>query len=361
MRLGEVAGGRLGVVRPSSAGRVWRSEGRASPQWAPRNGPTPDDTLCSRSPEGGEGHFPAGPRSGRGKHGQAAPPGGSCRQRTRRPGEATAPRGSGSAEPGAARLRRRGAGEARGESGVRGAGQPALYSLTRLAGGGRGARSTCCLPRAEHPRRPARPSSSPLSLAAAATPGRRAASGRRRRVSRRPGCAATRGAPAARALRRWLGRSAVATRGAPGLSRRGTELPLAGEARTASSPRRPGPPLSLVPSPRARGPTAGGTRTRRGRPGPGSPPSPSREGGQLWQLPHPSPSPPPSPRGEARRPRSRGVSCRSSPCCRGAAKTRQVPRLPFWGWGLRLKRPFPTGDADEKERLNTAQSDPLEL
>lgn len=107
MRLGEVAGGGLGVGRPSSAARVWRSEGRASPPWAPRNGPTPDDTLCSRSPERGEGHFPAGPRAGRGKHGKAAPPGGSRRQRTRRPGEPTAPRGSGSAEQGAARLRRR--------------------------------------------------------------------------------------------------------------------------------------------------------------------------------------------------------------------------------------------------------------
>lgn len=51
-------------------------------------------------------------------------------------------------------------------------------------------------------------------------------------------------------------------RGAPGLARGGAALPLAGEARTASSPPPPGPPLAPVPSPHAR---RDPERTQRGR------------------------------------------------------------------------------------------------
>lgn len=161
-----------------------------TPAWT-----TPDDP---RAPKEERGILQPARAKGGEKHGQAAPPGGGRRQRT-----PTAPRGSGSPAPGAARLRRLGT-RGRGERAEPAAPGGRRSLLTRRAGGGRGARTTCCLPRAEHPRH-RRASSLPAAVPGSRShpgpaSGQRAASGRRRRVSRRQGCAAGRGAPLLPAL-----------------------------------------------------------------------------------------------------------------------------------------------------------------
>lgn len=114
---------------------------------------------------------------------------------------------------------------------------------------GRGAHTTCCLSREEHPqpRRPFFLFAAPEATQSPARLGRRS----RARLRRLPrGRAAP--PPVEPALLACLGR---------GLARRCTDLSLAGEARTASSSAA-GPPPSPAPSPRA--PRTGADRPGRG-------------------------------------------------------------------------------------------------
>lgn len=168
---------------------------------------------------------------------------------------------------GAAQLRRPGT---RGEREKR-PGQPRA-GLTWLAGGGRppsrgrGALTTCCLSPAEHPRRagpsfllrlgPRQPRSlrgRPREGRAGAGRGRRSPGGR---AAPRPGSPRGSGSPAAARAERWGG-----ARGAGAHGRRSrSDLPLAGEARSASSPPPPGPPLACPLPSRPPGPGADAAR-----------------------------------------------------------------------------------------------------
>lgn len=143
-----------------------------------------------------------------------------------------------------------------------------------LAGGGRppsrgrGALTTCCLSPAEHPRRagpsfllrrgPRQPRSLrgwPREGRVGAGRGRRSSGGR---AAPRPGSPRCSGSPAAARAERWGG-----ARGAGAHGRRSrSDLPLAGEARSASSPPPPGPPLACPLPSRPPGPGADAARAR---------------------------------------------------------------------------------------------------
>lgn len=301
--------------------------GQDDPTGGPLPGPRPPTPDDPRAREGQRGTSrPARARGGRRTGRQ--PPGGSRRARSR----AQEVRSPGRPDPGGA------AGEARGE-------RPALATHRGgRAGGGRGARTTCRLPRAEHPRR-RRASSLPAAVPGRSRPGpasgRRAASGRRPRVSRGQGRAARRRAALPALSRGGRGGARWPRAGRPARTHR-NGLPLAGEARTASSPRRPGPPPSPLPSP-AR-PSRPGTRGRRhadaARPA-GNGGDPARPGGRLRGLPRPEPPPPPPPPpscrgdsckgegGEARTPRSGEKVARSLGAPEGSRETRHAPRRPL--------------------------------
>lgn len=188
--------------------------------------------------------------------GRQHPPEADAKSRRGGRGEPSQHPRSGSPEPGSGTTPASGEERPRRERSGAHARGAASALLTWLAGGsqllspGRGAHTTCCLSRAEHPQpKPVLPSS-PLSLTAR----RRARLGRGsggclRRLSGSTGCTATSGARAAHVSRGGsaegcgrAGRRARTQMHRPLFGRRGTHRLL---------PPLPGPPLFLVPSPRA--------------------------------------------------------------------------------------------------------------
>lgn len=249
---------------------------------------------------------------------------------------------------------------ARGESGARGAGRPALYSHGWRPAAGTRTQLAVFRGRNIHGAEE-RPSSSPLSLTARARLG--AESGVRpeaeglpkaglRRHPLSPGC--SRSPAAAREERGGHARGARARtqRNRAPFGRRGTHRLLPSAARPSSFscplPSRPG-----THGPR-NGDAARPTRTRE------SPPAP---GAALAALPARARAPPSCPPlgatpAVARAGRHADREVGEKVACplgarEGPRKTRHVPWLPFWVWGLRFKRPSPTGGVDEKEGLKT--------